>query len=155
MKKIVVIVPVFLLLGGVVGGLTAMGKGPLAEFLAEQKKAKEEKAAGKAAEAPPPSVFFDLGTYVVPVMQGKTLVRQVGFDMVVEVDPSAKDKVAAAMPRLQNTVNLGLNSIVPGHMDIENPGDKEAIRAYLTARANMLFGQGSIRDIVIKSMYYR
>jgi flagellar basal body-associated protein FliL len=157
MKKLILVILILLLLaGGGIGVMTVMGKGPFAEFLAEQQKKKEEEEAKKAAEAPPPpTVFFDLGTYIIPVVQHKAIVKQVGFDMEIEVEASVQAKVAAEMPRLQNAVNLDLYDIVPNHMDIRNPDDKAAIRAHLIALATKEFGEGKVHDVVIKSMYYR
>lgn len=157
MKKLIVIILILLLLaGGGIGVMTVMGMGPFAQFLAEQKKKKEEEEARKAAEAPPPpTVFFDLGTFITPVVQKKTIVKQVGLDMEIEVEQSVQAKVAAEMPRLQNAVNLELYDIIPNHMDVKNPDDKEAIRNHLIALANRQFGEGKVHDVVIKSMYYR
>lgn len=157
MKKLIVIILILLLLlGGGVGVMTFLGKGPFAQMLAEQEKKKAEEAAKAAAEAPPPpTVFFDLGTYIIPVVQRRNIVKQVGLDMEIEVSASAQAKVAAEMPRLQNAVNLSLYDLVPNHMDVRNPADKEAIRQSLIALGNKEFGEGAIHDVVIKSMYYR
>jgi len=157
MKKLIVIILVLLLLiGGGLGVMTMLGKGPFAQILAEQQKKKEEEAAKLAAEAPPPAtVFFDLGTYIIPVVQRRNIVKQVGLDMEIEVEARVQAKVAAEMPRLQNSINLDLYDIIPNHMDVRSAADKEAIRDHLIALGNREFGEGAVHDIVIKSMYYR
>ncbi|HVI53011.1 MAG TPA: hypothetical protein VM661_17515 [Candidatus Sulfotelmatobacter sp.] len=157
MKKLIVIILVLLLLvGGGLGVMTFLGKGPFAAMLAEQQKKKAEEEAKAAAEAPPPpTVFFDLGTFIIPVVQKRNIVKQVGLDMEIEVEVRVQAKVAAEMPRLQNSVNLDLYDTVPNHMDVRNPADKEAIRQHLIALGNKEFGEGAVHDVVIKSMYYR
>jgi flagellar basal body-associated protein FliL len=157
MKKLILVILVILLLaGGGIGVMTVMGQGPFAALLAEQQKKKAEEEAKKAAEAPPlPTVFFDLGTYIIPVVQKRSIVKQVGLDMEIEVEQSVQAKVAAEMPRLQNAINLDLYDVVPNHMDVKSLADKQAIRDHLVALANKEFGEGMVHDVVIKSMYYR
>ncbi len=159
MKKILILILLFLLLvGGGLGVMTALGKGPFAELLAKRAAEQKEEAAKKAAEEaakPAPTVFFDLGTYIIPIIDHRQIVKQVGLDMEIEVLAKDQAKVADQMPLLQNAVNLDLYDFLPQHADVRNPADKEAVRQHLIQLGNKMFGANVVHDIVIKSMYYR
>lgn len=158
MKKLVILIVLILLLaGGGLGVLTVLGKGPFAEMLAKQMEAKKAEEAKQAeeAKAAPATVFFDLGTYIIPVVQKHDIAKQIGLDMEIEVEVRVQAKVGAEMPRLQNAVNLDLYDFLPRHADVKSAADRAAIREHLIALGNKLFGEGAVHDVVIKSMYYR
>jgi|GEM_PF-1419438 len=159
MKKLIIVILIFILLiGGGLGVMTALGQGPVAKMLAEQKVKKEEearKAAEIAASTPPPTVFFDLGTYIIPLVKHHDISRQVGLDMEIEVLATVQNKVNNTIPQLQNAVNVDLYDFLPRHADTKSAADRKAIREHLIALGNRMYGDGAVRDIVIKSMYDR
>ena len=155
MKKVIIIVLALLILaGGGVGAMTYLGIGPFAGLLAK----KEPDPAEKPTEAPPPAptyLTYDIGSFIIPVVVGKGISKQIGIDLAIEVDSHQNENVGSQIPRIQNQFNIVLYDLIPSHADAHSISDRQAIHDSLKRTANKLLGDGAIHDIIVKSIYER
>ena len=161
MKKIIIIVIILiLLLGGGVGVMSMLGIGPFANldiFKKDEKKdeKKAEEGMEEATPAAPKSVYYDAGSYIIPVVENHAIVRQVGIDLSIEVDPKQSVRVGSELPRLQDAFVTALFDTIPRYSDTKSSANKQAIHDRLMAVSTKMFGAGVIRDVYIKSIYDR
>ena len=158
MKKILLIVVLLLLVAaGVIGGLAAFGLGPFPQLIAMLAPAKAEKS---AKEAPPAAAAakertFDLGTFIIPLIDKRNIGRQVGMDLAIVVSDAEANRVSAEMPRLQNALLVDLYDYIPQHTDTHSAAERDIIHDHLVKVAGRVFGDGAVRNVVIKSLYDR
>lgn len=160
MKKIIFLVVVLLLLlGAGVGVAMYLQIGPFAknaEAKPEEKKDEAPKPAeGEGAAIPPKAVFYDAGSYIIPVVENHMITRQVGLDLSIEVDPKQSIRIGSELPRLQDAFVSTLFDTVPHYSDTKSAANKQAIHDRLLATANKMFGPGAVREVYIKSIYDR
>lgn len=154
MKKIILlIVAVILLALAIIGGLAMFDMGPFASLLKGAKKT--ETAATPPSPPPVVNKMFDLGTYIIPLVEQRAIRRQVGLDLNIVVDPAAAEKVSQEMPRLQNVLLQDLYDFMPTHADTHSEVNKEVVHQHLIKVANGFVGDNRVRDVIIKSFYDR
>ncbi len=153
MKKIIfLIVAVILFALAIIGRLAMFDHRSFANLLKGTKKVETEQP---APPPPPADKVFDLGTYIIPLVEGRAIRRQVGMDLNIVVDPSAAAKVSSEMPRLQNVLLRDLYDFVPTHADTHSEANKEIVHQHLIKVTNGFVGDNKVRDVVIKSFYDR
>lgn len=155
MKKVILIVgAVILLVAGGLGGAAMLGLGPLASRFGSGGKVAEETP---SAPQPPSAAGrkFPMATFIIPVIEKRTLRRQVAMDLELQVNPAAGDKMATLMPRLYDAYYKRLYEIVPRHSDPRSAADTQIIHDELTKVADRVLGDGTVRQVVIKSIYER
>jgi hypothetical protein len=153
-KAIVAVVVLILLVAGGLGGAAILGVGPLTSLFGSGGKAAEE---APSAPQPTPAAGrkFPMATFIIPIIEKRTLRRQVAMDLELQVNPAAGDKVATLMPRLYDAYYKRLYEIVPRHSDPQSAADTQIIHDELTKVADRVLGEGIVREVVIKSIYER
>jgi hypothetical protein len=154
MKKIILIVILLVLVAlGVIGGLSMFDMGPFPNLIKSFKSSESKPVVEQPAEVR--DRIFDLGTFIIPLVNKHAIGKQVGMDLVIVVDADAALRVSEEMPRLQNAMLADLYDFVPQHADTHSAANKEAIRQRLVKLAGRMFGESAIHDVVIKSLYDR
>ena len=151
MKRIIIIVLVILLLGGIGAGVSIyLQVGPLATLM----KPKEPE---KPPPPPPPPAhqLVGVGSFSVPVIQDHGIGRSLGLDVSLDVMAGDEPKVTALLPLILNAFTLTLYDIVPVHSDSHSAADKKFIHDRLMQVAERIAGKGLIQDVVIRSIYDR
>jgi hypothetical protein len=154
-KAIVIIVLLALLFGGAVAGMAMLGIGPFAALAGKKVAEKEKVEAPPAEEAGPHTLTYEIGSFIVPLIENHGIARQVGMDLSVEVEGKDASRISQEIPKLQNAFTFELYDFVPHHSDAHSAADKQAIHDRLLKVANKLFGEGSVREVNIKSIYER
>lgn len=154
-KIAAIVILVIILAAGGLGGAGMMGQGPLAPMFA----AKEEAKTAAAEEPPPPpepkDYYYELGSFVIPVIDKGGISRQIAVDLAIRVVPEHGPRIAADMPRLQNAINFDLYDYLPRRSDPRSPEDRKAVHDRLLKLAIKMYGEAAIRDVIVKSMYAR
>jgi len=154
-KAIVIILLLAILLGGVIGGMAMLGLGPFSA-LAPKKGAETEKVeAPPAEEAGPRLLTYEIGSFIIPLIANHGIARQVGMDLSIEVEVKDAPRISQQIPRLQNAFTFELYDFVPHHSDAHSAADKQAIHDRLLKVANKVFGEDSVHEVNIKSLYER
>ena len=152
MKRLLFLLLGVVLLGtGGLGGAAMFGYGPLAPLFGTQKKKEEP-------PPPPPEPkarVVTIGTFVIPVIQNHGISRQIGLDIDLKVDPAQNEKVSHELTRLHHAFLLRLYELVPRHSDVHSAIDRRTIHDELLKISNDIYGDGVVRDVVIKSIYDR
>lgn len=154
MKKLILLL-VVLVAGGV--GVTAVtGIGPLADLMPGAAQGKAEDSKETPAAAPPSrDHYYELGGFLVPILDQNGIARQIGVDLTLKVAPDSGNRVSADLPRLQNAITLDLYEFLPRYAR----GPSEQTRKFVHDRtlnlARNMYGTDAIRDIIVKSIYER
>lgn len=155
MKKIIVIIVLLaLLIGGGVAAMAMLGMPPFDHLLAKTDKVEAPKPEPEAAAAPR-ALVYDVGSFIIPLVRKRSIARQIGMDLSVEVEPKAGSLVAGSMPKLQNAFMIELYDFVPNHSDVHSAADRQAIHDRLLKVASRVFGEGAVREVNVKSLYER
>ena len=154
-KAIIIIVLLAILLGGGVAAMAVLGVGPFSSLAAKGEAEKPKVEALPAEEAVPHTMTYEVGTFIVPLIEKRGIARQVGMDLSVEVEVKDAPRISAEIPKLQNAFTIELFDFVPRHSNAHSSADKQAIHDRLLKVANKLFGDGSVHEVNIKSIYER
>lgn len=156
-KAIVIVLLLILLIGGGVGGAAVMGISPFDKLLGQKQDGAKPEEPPPAPKGPPqPEVaYYEAGSYIIPVVQNHAIVRQVGIDLAIAVDPAQITRVGSALPKLQDAFTRELFDTIPRYHDTKLEANRRAIHDRLLRVANKMFGEGAIRDVTIKSIYDR
>ena len=154
MKKIILLIILLAFLaGGAIGGMAMLGIGPFPQWLNLQKS-----PVAKAAPPPPEEskkLYYDVGSYIVPVVKDRQSSREISIDLSIEVLPKDAERIGAALPKLQNAFTAALFEVIQRHFDPRSAADKQAIHDRLLIEAAKVFGEGAVTDIIIRAMYER
>lgn len=149
MKIVLFVVLLAALIGGALGGAAYMKVGPFAEK-------------PRVAQEPPPPIdlaaapsFLKMDTLMVPVIDGKTVRKQIFLEVELEVAAEQVDHVNRVLPRLQNAFLIDLNQFIPGHLRDRPTPNLALTKARLLKVADRTLGPGKVKDVLIKSAYDR
>lgn len=160
MNKFVAILLVLVVIMGVIGGVSALGIGPLAPFLKPAEKEVvaeplEEIEIPKAANNMPTEYYYDLGSIIVPIFDGKSISRQIEVELAIKVSSEAGGRISKDFPRLKNTVMLTLYDFLPSYVDKVTPESKKAVHDRLYKVLADKYGSDALLDVIVKTMRVR
>ena len=151
MKRLIVILLVVILLGGLGAGASIyLHVGPLANVMKPKAP-----PAPPPPPPPPPHQMLVVGSFSVPVIQDHGVQRSLGIDIGLDVLVSDQPKVEAVLPLITNDFTLALFDIIPNHSDAHSAADKKLIHDRLMIIAERDAGKALIQDVVIRSIYDR
>lgn len=144
----------------VVGGISALGIGPLAPYIqpVEKVAAPEEPKEieiPKAMVTLPTEYYYDLGSIVVPIFDGKGISRQIEVELAIKVAAESGSRISHDFPRLKNTVMLTLYDFLPSYVDTITPESKKAVHDRLYRVLADKYGSDAVLDVIVKTMRYR
>lgn len=127
-----------------VGGFYAARSGmiPLGETQADDSSTPEMSALSDIAFIPMDPILISLGA------GGRTL----RFQGQVEVGRSHLDDVKMLMPRIVDVLNAYLRAVEPA--ELEDPGGLTRLRAQMLRRAQVVTGEGRVRDLLIMEFVF-
>lgn len=160
MNKFVAILLVLVVIMGVIGGVSALGIGPLAPYLQPLEKevvpeAPKEIEIPKAAVELPTEYYYDLGSIIVPIFDGKGISRQIEVELAIKVASESGSRISHDFPRLKNTVMLTLYDFLPSYVDSITPESKKAVHDRLYRVLADKYGSDAVLDVIVKTMRYR
>lgn len=160
MNKFVAILLVLVVIMGVIGGVSALGIGPLAPYLQSPKtevvvEAPKEVEIPEAMNKMPTEYYYDLGSIVVPVFDGKGISRQIEVELALKVNAEAGNRISHDFPRLKNTVMLTLYDFLPNYVDRISPESKKAVHDRLYKVLTDKYGSDAVLDVIVKTMRIR
>lgn len=154
MKKLILLLVV--LVAGGVGATALLGIGPLADLIPGMAKEKAEEPKEPPAAAPRSrDYYYELGAFLVPILDQGGIARQIGVDLSLKVAPDSGGRVSADLPRLQNAITLDLYEFLPRYSRGPSEETRKLVHDRILNLARNMYGTDAIRDIIVKSIYER
>jgi len=154
-KAIVIIVLLAVLFGTAIGAMAMLGVGPFSSLAGKKDAEKPKAEAPPAEEAGPRTLTYEVGSFIIPLIENHGIARQVGMDLSIEVQAKDAPRISLQIPKIQNAFTIELYDFVPHHSDAHSAADKQAIHDRLLKIANKVFGDGAVHEVNIKSIYER
>ncbi|MBY0431060.1 MAG: hypothetical protein K2Q10_07675, partial [Rhodospirillales bacterium] len=130
---------------------TLMGFGPLVKYFH-----REEQTAPAPGPERPHFSYLAMGTVSVPIVrQGGEPIRQIYFELQLEVPPAKIGEVENKRTKLQDEFIRDLYVFLPRYLSQHPSADPDVIKKRLMAVSTKVFGEGSVSNVLIKAAYER
>lgn len=145
MKKVILLVLVlFMLIGGAVGAMVVFGIGPF----------KPADQVAKIPEPPKP-VFIDMESISIPVFLTDKAPKQLYMTLRFEVDMDKRETLQEKMPRVRDLILRDLHAFMPDHMRNRKSADLVVVKQRMMAATEKVVGPGIARNILISEVFER
>lgn len=150
-KAVVIVVGLVSLLGAAAGGMAHLGVPPFGAPAAAQTVVAEVVPATVVV----PPTFVDAGLVGVPVIKGNKVVKSVVLQLQLDVEPGAKSRIEANLPRLQHGFLADLMAFMPAHLKDRSQVDIAAVKRRLAWVCERVIGPGAVREVLIMGIQER